>query len=223
MKSALKPVLKSILAEFSVRLCARLPLTCLIRLTRRFNDIQLSPRELSLIIDAVKGKAPCNFLVFGVGNDSRLWARINRGGKTVFIEDNRAWYRKVIAPDQNLKAYLVNYNTSINEWQTLLDSPPLLEMIWPDEVREERWDVILVDAPAGWNDESPGRMKSIFHAPRLAANSCDLFIHDCDRPIEKTYCERFLKREQMRAEIELLRHYRIDNHHDRTPHQRACE
>jgi glucuronoxylan 4-O-methyltransferase len=211
MKTTLKATLKRALAGPSVELCAILPVRYLIKAMRRLNEIQLSPGELSLIIDTVKAKAPCNFLVFGLGNDSTCWLRINRGGKTVFVEDDTVWFRKVIPHGQKIKAHLVNYGTLIGQWKELLDSPRRLEMALPEEIENERWDVILVDGPAGWNDESPGRMKSIYHSSRLAGNSTDVFVHDCDREVEQIYCDRFLGEENLNAEVELLRHYRITN------------
>lgn len=65
-RASLKAVLKRALARPSVKLCAALPARPLVRAMRGLNEIQLSPGELSLVIDAVKAKAPCNFLVFGL-------------------------------------------------------------------------------------------------------------------------------------------------------------
>ena len=79
----------------------------------------------------------------------------------------------------------------------------------PQEVEKENWDIILVDAPAGWGDQTPGRMKSIFIASQLAANYTDVFVHDCDRIVEKTYSHTFLKQENLKTEIQKLRHYNI--------------
>lgn len=50
---------------------------------RGLDGIQPDHRELSLVIGVVKRKAPRNFLVFGLDNDSVLWSRVNRGGNTV--------------------------------------------------------------------------------------------------------------------------------------------
>jgi glucuronoxylan 4-O-methyltransferase len=208
-KAKLGAAFRRVLAGPSVELYAILSARRLIRAMRDLNGIQLSPGELCLVVDAVRAKAPCNFLVFGLGNDSKFWSRLNRGGNTVFVEDDREWFRKANAPGQKLKAYLVNYGTTRGQWRELLDSPPLLEMELPAEVRRVGWDVILVDGPAGWKEDSPGRMKSIYHSSRLAGSAADIFVHDCDRQIERIYCDRFLKRENLIAEVELLRHYRI--------------
>ena len=204
-----KSILKRFLARPSVALGAYLPLPHIIKAMRRLNGIQLSHEELRVILEAVREKAPCNFLVFGLGNDSAVWLRINRGGNTVFVEDDERWLQKVVKSNRRIKAHLVDYLTRRTQWEELLESPGLLDMPLPDEIEREKWDVILVDAPAGWNDGTPGRMKSIFLSSRLADISSDVFVHDCDRQIEKIYCDRFLKRENLKAEVGSLRHYRL--------------
>jgi glucuronoxylan 4-O-methyltransferase len=79
----------------------------------------------------------------------------------------------------------------------------------PNTIEALGWDVILVDAPAGYTDSKPGRMKSIFLAKRLAASPGDVFVHDCEREVERVYCDRFLGREHLTSEVNLLRHYQI--------------
>ena len=49
--------------------------------------IQMHANELFFIARTIK--APMNFLVFGMGNDSPFWSSLNRRGRTVFIEDQR--------------------------------------------------------------------------------------------------------------------------------------
>ena len=88
----------------------------------------------------------------------------------------------------------VNYNTRITDWKTLLEYPSLLDMTLPGYVEEEEWDVIFVDAPGGWNDQTPGRMKSIYLSSRLVKNSYDIFVHDCNREVEDIYCNKYLKK-----------------------------
>lgn len=171
--------------------------------------------QLKVICATIKRKTPCKLLVFGLGNDSSLWSSLNRNGITVFLEDNIEWFQKIIKKSKNIKAFLVSYDTQRKDWQTMLENKSLLEMTLPDDVEKEAWDVILVDAPAGWNNESPGRMKSIFLSSKLIQNSGDIFVHDCNREVEKIYCDKFLQKENLRLEIKapigFLRHYRIIN------------
>ena len=43
------------------------------------------------VVDAL---SPCNFLVFGLGEDASVWDDINVGGRTVFLEDDVDWIRR---------------------------------------------------------------------------------------------------------------------------------
>ena len=81
----------------------------------------------------------------------------------------------------------------------------------PKEIAQNKWDIIFVDAPEGWSDEKPGRMKSIYTAAKLASLSkdCIVFVHDCDRKVEDVYSNRFLKEENLILTQDRLRYYHI--------------
>lgn len=192
-----------------VEICVRRVSPRLLGVIRWAADIQLSVDELKLAIAAIVQKRPCRLLVFGLGNDTPLWMRVNRGGTTVFIEDDAGWFRSVLARHPRAKAHLVSYRTQRAEWRGLLDSAERLAMPLPEEVEGNRWDVILVDAPAGYEDSSPGRMMSIALARRLASDGADIFVHDCDRLVEQEYCDRLLRPENLLAEVGIIRHYRL--------------
>jgi uncharacterized protein (TIGR01627 family) len=198
-----------LVARLCVELCVCKPSTRLLRLTRWAAGIQLQPAELRAIVSAIHKKRPCKLLVFGLGRDSLLWARVNRAGTTVFLEDEDTWLDEVLREYPGLKAFKVDYLTRRGEWKELLDSPGRLAMRLPDDVEHQTWDVVLVDAPAGFNDSNPGRMKSIALSVRLASSAADVFVHDCDRPVERAYCDHFLRRENLVEEIGRLRHYRV--------------
>lgn len=173
------------LAFFSRTLCAAFPRPTIIQLMRLLNGIHLNSVELEPVIKSIKRRMPCNLLVFGLGNGSQFWALLNRRGRTIFLEDNEYWYKDILQSDPTIRAYLVNYQTRRSQWQNLLDTPNLLEMSLPEEIELMSWDIILVDGPNGFEDENPGRMKSIYLASRLASQTGEVFVHDCDRPLEQ--------------------------------------
>lgn len=174
---------------------------------------QLNFDEYALIAEKVASRAPCNVLVFGVGNDSSLWMEVNKGGKTVFLEDNPEWLAAAKKRLPSMKSYLVTYGTKRIDWKRLLTCPQrkCLEMTLPPEVSQVRWDVIFVDAPFGGTDNSPGRMKSIYASSKLAFKhkKVDVFVHDCNRIVENIYCNSFLLPKNLKKSIRLLRHYYI--------------
>lgn len=210
-----KKIKKYIFERLSIELASLYPSHRHISAMRKYNNIQLCAKQLKVISTTVKGRAPCKLLIFGLGNDSLFWSKLNRGGVTIFLEDNKNWFQKITKRSKSLTAFLINYNTQRSDWKMLLESPSLLEMVLPDNVEKEEWDVVLVDAPMGWSDQTPGRMKSIFIASRLVKNSGDVFVHDCDREVEDIYCNNFLKKENLKIEKKgptgLLRHYHITN------------
>ncbi len=215
MKTILKEFIKQNLARPSIILTGVWTSRFNILLMRKLNGIQLSTLQIKVICKTIKRKTPCKLLVFGLGNDSSFWTSLNRKGITVFLEDNKEWFQKITEKSKKIKAFLVNYETQRKDWKTMLKNESLLEMTLPDDVEKEAWDVILVDAPAGWNNENPGRMKSIFLSSKLIRNSGDIFVHDCDRKVEEIYCDKFLQKGNLKLEIKapigFLRHYHIMN------------
>lgn len=208
-KKSIKISLKQYLSKPSAKFCARWTAPWALNAMRKLNDIQLSRRELESIIGAIKSRSRCRLLVFGLGNDSLFWSSISPGGKTVFLEDNEYWFDKILRQHQNLNAFLVNYNSKRTQWEEFLHSPELLDMELPDDVLKNTWDVILVDAPAGYDDSSPGRMKSIYLASRLSCGGGDVFVDDCDREIEDIYSTHYLKDKNLVRKIGKLKHYNL--------------
>jgi glucuronoxylan 4-O-methyltransferase len=177
------------------------------------NPYQLSEAEYTLIVEMLISKSPCNMLVFGVGKDSKLWINLNLG-KTVFLEDNLSWFERICAEIPHINAHLVEYNTQRKEWKSWLKKARREDLLLnlPLEVWETKWDIIFVDGPEGWTDEKPGRMKSIYTAAMLAQKSqnCEVFVHDCDRPVEAAYSSTFLLDENLVDSLDRLRRYHLD-------------
>ncbi|MEA5526343.1 hypothetical protein [Nodularia spumigena] len=213
MKDSLKKLAKNKLSQPSVFLALTLPSSLSIEIMRKTNQIDLSKDEMKAIADEVRHRNFCNFLVFGLGNDSIFWHRLNSGGKTVFLEESEWWLKKVQEKQSALLAYIVNYDTNRTQWRDLLHSPEQLEIQnLPPEITQQNWNVILVDAPTGSSDSCPGRMKSIFLAYQLIAPGGSIFVHDCDREIEQTYCDQFLGKHQLLdsyCQVGKLRHYKF--------------
>jgi hypothetical protein len=170
--------------------------------------IQMHANEVFLIARAIR--PPVNFLVFGMGNDSIFWSNLNRRGRTVFIEDQAEWFDRIKQENPSLEAYLVDYGTKLEDGMQLIDHPERLAMDLPAVIRKTEWNVILVDGPAGYEDGTPGRMKSIYEASRLIKPKGSIFVHDQERAVEKEYSDRYLLKGVLAAEVTgraLLRHY----------------
>ena len=161
--------------------------------------VQLQPAEVLPIVRAIRSRPSCSLLVFGCGNDSRLWEDVNSGGTTAFIEDDPAWAENTQTRLKGARVYRSEYGTRLSEWVSLLNGGDNLKLDLPEEVTSRLWDVIVVDGPAGHDNhekytgqEAPGRMKSIYMASRLVAPGGAVFVHDCDRLVEQQYANRYL-------------------------------
>ncbi len=49
----------------------------------------------------------------------------------------------------------------------------------------DKWDIILVDGPTGFNSQQPGRQQSIATAWKYAAEDGSVFVHDVHRDLEQ--------------------------------------
>lgn len=171
--------------------------------------IQMHVSELRTVARALR--PPRRFLVFGLGNDSVLWHRLNAGGRTCFIESDVDWYRRVTGRHPQIEAHLVRYATRRPAWRELLEQPERLAMELPGAVADTGWDVVLVDGPPGWHDGAEGRMQSIYMAARLVRGGGDVFVHDAEREVERAYCARYLGRANLVGRVRgsaVLEHYR---------------
>ncbi len=195
-------------------------LSALRNLKLQHPGILLDDREILLIANAIGEFPRCNLLVFGMGNDSQLWMDINARGRTAFLEDNRDWYNRVMETCPAAEACLVTYNTVLSQWEEIMDDESRLAMELPSRINGTRWDVILVDGPSGdlpgyrkrYGVEPPGRMCSIYMSSRLVNKNGYVFVHDCNRIVERVYADRYLFDvnlvEQTRT-VTQLRKYRI--------------
>jgi uncharacterized protein (TIGR01627 family) len=204
--------------------------------TRKELGIQIRTNQLLEIVKTIEKKRPANFLVYGIGNDSIFWHHLNKSGRTVFIESDESWFSSIKSKHPKLasffakkyvnakwafsnikkeypflEAYLVEYGTKRSEWKNLINFPEKLHLNLPKNVLKTKWDIILVDAPPGLVSVMPGRMKSIYMSSVLTKKDGDIFVHDCHREVEKTYCNKYLTKKELINEIGLinkLRHYR---------------
>lgn len=179
----------------------------LFRKVRRFRrcnkGVQLQINEMLLIARTIRQFSKCRFLVFGVGNDSPFWWEINKMGRTVFLEDDVQWFNQIMKKYPQLEAYLVRYPCQITEWKEVLARPDRLTFNLPESVKKEKWDVILVDAPSGFKMivGEAGRMSSIYMSSRLVAGEGFIFVHDAEREVERAYCSKYLKNDNLVRQI----------------------
>ncbi|XP_076909800.1 arabinogalactan O-methyltransferase 2-like [Bidens hawaiensis] len=176
----------------------------------------LPEKEIRFLLDIIRQKSPCNVLVFGFEHDYIKLHNINKGGTSVFLENNLEKVKDMKGEFKMFNAtfvYKVEYKTYAKDAYKLLKharSSPSCDMNsgmsnimsecklgltgLPKEVMETKWDVIVVDGPCGDGPGSPGRMGSIFMASVLAraGNGTNVVVHDTDQMIENWFSWEFL-------------------------------
>ncbi|KAL1292495.1 hypothetical protein HN51_053093 [Arachis hypogaea] len=194
---------------------------------------QQTLQEISVSARVLQKKSPCNFLVFGLGHDSLMWTSLNYGGRTVFLEEDKAWIDQIQQRIPGLESYHVAYDTKVHQADDLIKigmeedeckkvSDPrfskcqLAHKGFPSEVYDIEWDVIMVDAPTGYFEGAPGRMSAIYTAGLIARNKeqgeTDVFVHDVDRKVEDTFSKAFLCQGYLREQQGRIRHFTIPSH-----------
>tara|TARA_Y100000034_G_scaffold2193_1_gene2722 strand:+ start:210 stop:857 length:648 start_codon:yes stop_codon:yes gene_type:complete len=168
------------------------------------NPGQMSFDEYTYIYDLIESNAGCNLLIFGLGRDSGLWLNTNTGGKTIFLEDNVDWINTIEhafkLSGNNIDIRHIVYNDTGHDSNKLLEDYKLgntgnLKLDLPDDVRNIDWDIIIVDAPAGYSNDVPCRMKSIYESYNLseAVKGIHIIVHDAQRKIESLYTDYFFQ------------------------------
>jgi hypothetical protein len=162
---------------------------------RCYNEkILLSHYQAKIIASAIRARGPgCRLLVFGLGNDTGLWLKLNELGTTLFMETDPGWVETARAAHPGLPfcmmpTFGITVATSGGLTRHILEA---LEM--PEMLRGSTWDVILVDAPPGFLDETPGRAVSIYWAAQLAAASADIFVDDYNRALERHFADLYIR------------------------------
>ena len=155
---------------------------------------QMSLGQSMVIASAIRSSGPgANVLIFGCGNDSGLWLSSNEAGYTMFVEDNPAWAKRTrrANPDMNIRE--ISYGPVSVETSLPVDEAALSQNALPAFLRERKWDVILIDAPAGSAPDKPGRALPIYWSSLIASDTTHVFIDDYTRELERTYGDHFFR------------------------------
>ena len=149
----------------------------------------MSKKQYLTIAKKLRESSPCNLLVFGLGEDSYLWSKINNNGITIFLEDSIEWITTI--NDGTLDVEHVIYQTLVENQKEIGYDVEKLEILLPNRVTDLAYDFIIVDAPLGHQPsrpfKGPGRMSSIYMAFKLLKRGGVVVIDDLNRPIEKQY------------------------------------
>lgn len=160
-----------------------------IKSMKKQNKGLMSKKQYLAISKRLNEVSPCNLLVFGLGDDSYLWSKINQGGVTFFLEDSVDWINKI--NDGSLVVKQVKYKTEISKDFEIGFDDEKLKLDLPREVQDLEYDFIIIDAPLGHQPprpyKGPGRMSSIYTASKLLKPNGIAVIDDMGRTVEEKY------------------------------------
>ncbi|KAF8711407.1 hypothetical protein HU200_029439 [Digitaria exilis] len=235
-------------AQQQQKTCTSLPASVAEALVHYATSNETPPRQTEAEAGAaarvLSRRAPCNLLVFGVGPDAALWAALNHGGRTLFLDSDADRIAAARASGMDLDAHPVTYQQQTISDELLLAvrnssncvtpatkglSPEQLENSacavaprgMPAAFYEEEWDVIMV---VGGADESspvvvvPGAVYTAGVAARTrrpGTGETDVLVHGVDGAAEESFTRAFLCEEYLKEEAGRLRHFVIPSHRDK--------
>jgi len=136
--------------------------------------------QYAAIGNLVLARRPCRLLVFGCGADSELWRLLNIGGITWFVEHDPKWASR--AREVGCDVIEVEYPTGR---AVSVDMPP------PPAIMEQQWDTVIIDAPQGFDHNTPGREIPIQWIASLDSQPI-VILHDYERPWERACADAYL-------------------------------
>jgi hypothetical protein len=161
----------------------------------------LSQAQAKWILDTLSFTRTKQLLVFGAGYDSTLWHDLNPCGRTVFLEDSTEWMRMLQHRffETQLELYPVRYqqrhNTSLATAWHFFRHPYIMTM--PSVLQQNTcFDIILLDAPMGYEPDHPGRMEAAYWCLKMVHRCHDnntpiyIFVHDAQREVEAYIVEQ---------------------------------
>jgi hypothetical protein len=156
---------------------------------------QISPSQVEIVASCLRARAPgARMLVFGLGNDTPMWLRLNADGETLFVEHDRSFIdrARVTTPAASVIAYDFGAHTTVMGSFSMsadaLESVPM-----PPEIADGSWDVILVDGPTGYRMGDPGRALPLLWTSRVMSRRTHIFVDDYNRPLERHFADLLVR------------------------------
>ncbi|XP_066335150.1 glucuronoxylan 4-O-methyltransferase 2-like [Miscanthus floridulus] len=188
-------------------------------------------------------RAPCGLLVFGLGPDSALWAALNHGGRTLFLEadaDRIASARAAHPAGIDLQAHPVAFQQEAT--MTTLSDEDLLALhnssdcavasptkpLDPDHLEQSPCALAPRGLPAAFYEAEwdvimvdapvPGAIYTAAVAARArrpGTGETDVLVHGVDGTAEESFTRAFLCEAYLKEEAGRLRHFSIPSHRDK--------
>ena len=151
------------------------------------------------VIDNVfsKFKPDTKLLIFGLGYDSKMWYEGNNKN-TYFVEDNKKYIdlNKNDIPMDNIIQY--NYDTLVSTSLNLTNKDIIKYEVNSKLKTLAPFDIIIIDGPAGFSHNSPGRLIPCYWSTLLSKKGTIIYIDDANRKLENHCINKFFSKKQKR-------------------------
>lgn len=155
------------------------------------NSIQIHFSVINDIIEECFNKN-LKMLVFGLGYDSELWYNATNNN-TFFVENNQTY----IDLNKNIpKNHIIKYdykNITVKDSFDMSDEKLNAYNIPKELLDLAPFDIIIIDGPAGYSDNRPGRLLPIYWSKNYLSKPGSIFyVDDSRRSLEAHCINRFL-------------------------------
>jgi hypothetical protein len=130
-------------------------------------------------------------LVFGLGYDSKMWYENNKN--TFFIENNDEYIKLNEQDIPLLNIIKCDYTTTCKTSMSLTDEQIHKFKIPESLVNLAPFDIIIIDGPTGYDENTPGRLIPCFWSTLLSKKGTIIYIDDSSRALEGWCIQKYYK------------------------------
>lgn len=165
------------MAAAFVYLGSRFPAKQVLKFPGAHPNQQTSCEAAEAILDLAKPDS--NLVVFGIGWDAVMWARMVPQGSVKYLEHHTNWRKlatELLEPEKNVEVLPIFYTSSVWRWSSQFIP------LDPTPIKAHSSDITLVDSPEGF---SFGRGPAILEAYRVTKPGGYIFLDDAKRIWER--------------------------------------
>lgn len=151
--------------------------------------------EKSIILDILNEFVDKNkkILVFGLGHDSKIWYYANEMKDVWFVESDESYIKlnDFIDPKHIIR---YKYDNITVKKSFSMSTEDIEKYGLPEGILQNApYDLILIDGPAGYDNDVPGRLLPIYWSSKyLSKEDTIIYVDDAERDLEKYSISKFL-------------------------------
>jgi len=163
------------------------------------SKIQIDKNVIDDVFSNLKNDT--KLLVFGLGYDSKMWYEGNNK-KTYFVENKKEYIDLNLndIPSDNIIQY--DYDTLVETSFNLTDNDINKYELDNKLKNLAPFDIIIIDGPEGWGNETPGRLLPCYWSTLLSKKGTIIYIDDANRKLENYCINKYFSNKEMKYFME---------------------